>query len=186
MESTRVRSSFLIHSIHQSETTCPVGTTLIQTQYSSSISLLTWPSTLLGTHLQLCFRFFSCFLLQTTGPAQLWLQDPSIVHAIWQLPSFQIHSRLYSEAEQVGHTIWAVLLSGVHGCHEKSHLIQTHILWLLLFYAFPRPLYALVGYTLSQPKYTGGHSVSLCWRGLSTSLTPRPVCICQGTVKPPS
>lgn len=93
---------------------------------------------------------------------------------------------LYSEPMQVHQTLWAVWLGDTHEYHEKSHLIQPHLPWLLLSCAFPRPFYALAVYTQLQPKYTGGHSVSLCWHGLSTSLTPRPVCICQGTVKPPS
>lgn len=182
MEGTRVRSSFLIHSTHQSETPGPFGTTLIQAHYSS-VSPLTWFSTLLWSHLQLYFRFFP---LQTTCPAPLWPQDASTMCTIWQLPSFQVHSGLYGEPEQVDQTKWTGWLSNAPGYPEKSHLTQLHLPQLLLSCAFPRPLYALVVYTLLQPKYTGGHSVSLCWHGLSTSLTPRPVCICQGTVKPPS
>lgn len=148
MEGTRVRSSFLIHSIHQSEITCPFGTTLIQAQYSSSVSLLTRASTLPGIHLRLGFRYFSPFPhLFTSDNLPISTLTSGSLHSVpfGSCPPSGF-TRLYSEPVQVCQTIWAVLLSDACEYHEKSHPIQPHLPWLLFSCAFPRPSYALVVY----------------------------------------
>lgn len=146
-----------------------------------TVSSPSWPSTLLGTYPSLYFRFFSHFYprppikLNADLRIPLWCefrifrtQDPSVVSS-WAA-TFLSDSPLnlwWIWAGRPGHMSCVAKLCSWVLWEEPDYSASPT--WLLFPCAFPRALYALVLYTLFQPKYTGGHSVSLCWHELSSS-----------------